>query len=158
SRPDRTFRIAHSATVRTYKGTAVLIRVCDALRAKGLPIELVLIEGMEHGAALRLKATCDATFDSFWLGLQGSGLEAAAMGQPVIAGDANVRALYEQRIGFCPYTFAPDEEALGAAIERLATDPAFYASEARRVAEYTTVYHDYAAVAARYESILSKWL
>ncbi len=48
---------------------------------QGIDIEPVLIENMEHGAALRLKASCDAVFDSFWLGMQGSGLEGAAMGK-----------------------------------------------------------------------------
>jgi hypothetical protein len=80
-------RIAHSPTRREIKGTQTLLDAVDWLRdAEGLRIEVVMIEGLEHGAALRLKASCDVTFDSFWLGMQGSGIEAAAMGQAVIGG------------------------------------------------------------------------
>jgi hypothetical protein len=39
-------------------------------------------------------------------------------------------------------------------IERLATDPAYFAQEADRVAAYALEHHDYAAVAARYLDLL----
>lgn len=153
--PGAPFRIAHSPTRRELKGTRAFLAVCERLRAQGLAVQPVLIEGRSHGEALRVKATCDAVFDSFWLGLQGSGLEGAAMGLPVLAGDPDVRALYARETGACPYTFAPTEAALGEAIERLATDPAYREAEAARVGRYVADVHDYAAVARRYEAILS---
>ena len=152
----RPFRIVHSPTKRSYKGTEVFIDAVQKLRAKGLAIEPLMIENREHGATLRLKATADLCFDSFWLGIQGSGLESGAMQMPVIAGDDSVRELYRQHVGECPYTFANDLESLIGAIERLATDRTFFDAEARRVAGYVEQYHDYAAVARRYEAMLAR--
>ena len=151
-------RVAHSPTRRSYKGTESFLRVVDELRSNGLPIEAVLIEGKSHREALEIKATCDVTFDSFWLGLQGSGLEAGAMGQVVIAGDPSVRALYQLHVGECPYTFAHGEAELAAVLERVVVDRAWAAREAQRTAAYVERYHDYPAVAARYEEILARAL
>lgn len=152
--PHRAFRIAHSPTNRAYKGTDCFLHVVEQLRAKGLDIEPVLIEHVTHGESLRMKAACDACFDSFWLGIQGSGLECGAMGLPVIAGDTTVAALYHEHVGQVPYTFADDEATLTEAIADLATNPAFYARESERVARYVSAFHDYPSVAARYERIL----
>lgn len=151
------FRIAHSPTNRRFKGSDIYDTVVARLRSQGLPIEPVTIMGLKHGDALRLKATCHATFDSFWLGMQGSGLEAAAMGQPVLAGDADAAEAHRAFCGDVPWTFAPDERALGEAIERLVTDPAYYAAESARVGAFVAAHHDYPAVARRYEALLAKW-
>jgi hypothetical protein len=155
------FRITHSPSRRDYKGTADLEAAVSAVRNKGLPVELIMIERQQHGAALAMKADGDMCFDSFWLGIQGSGLEAGAMGQMVVAGDASVRELYEQsEVGYCPYTFADNRAHLTEVIERAIVDPAWYDSEAKRVGKYVMKYHDYAAVARRYEGLIqsvTKW-
>jgi hypothetical protein len=153
-----TFRIAHSPTNRRFKGSDVYDRVVARLRAKGLAIEPVTIMGLSHGDALRRKATCHATFDSFWLGMQGSGLEAGAMGLPVLAGDADAAEAHRAFCGMVPWTFTPDERALGEAIERLVTDVAFYEAEAARVRAFVASHHSYPAVARRYETLLAGWL
>ena len=151
------FRISHSPSRRDYKGTADLVAAVDMLRGKGLKIDLILIERQQHGKALEMKADADLTFDSFWLGIQGSGLEAAAMGQMVVAGDESVRDLYiESEVGSCPYTFAGDRAQLTQVIERAITDEKWRKAESRRVNRYVTAYHDYAAVAERYEQIIAK--
>jgi glycosyltransferase involved in cell wall biosynthesis len=155
-REGRPFRVAHSPTLSRIKGTAEFRKAIARLRKRGIAIEAVMIEGKSHLQALQLKATADACFDSFALGIQGSGLEAAAMGQPVIAGDSRVKELHEAEVGYCPYTFAGDQGALEAALERLALDPAFYAAESTRVSSYCLQYHDYPVVAARYERILKE--
>jgi hypothetical protein len=152
-----TFRLAHSPTKRSYKGTHDWWHVCRDLQARGLPVEPVLIENRSHGEALAMKATCHAVFDSFWLGLQGSGLEGGAMGMPAIAGDASVKALYEEHLGACPYTYAPDATALAETIERLVTDLAFYVAEQERLAAYVLAIHDYQAVAERYDALLRSY-
>jgi len=150
------FRVAHSPTRSDYKGSADLQIAVDALRRMGLKVELVMIEKQPHGVALELKANADLTFDSFWLGIQGSGLEAAAMGQMVVAGDESVRDLYNaSEVGQCPYTFAGDRKQLIEVLERAITDNLWYASETTRVARYVKDYHDYAAVARRYEQIIA---
>lgn len=150
-------RVAHSPTVRAIKGSDVLEQVIRDLQAAGRKIEYVPIENMAHGDALKLKATCHVTFDSFWLGIQGSGLEAASMGQMVIAGDDGARQDYlGYEVGYCPYTFAGDRDELYAVLDRACTDPEYRTAEAARVGAYTREFHDYPAVAARYVRIISR--
>jgi hypothetical protein len=151
----REFRVAHSPTRRQYKGTDAFLAACETLQARGVRVRPVLIEDLKHGDALTLKARCDAVFDSFWLGIQGSGLEGAAMGLPVIAGDPAVADLYREHVGCVPYSYADTEPELVAVLERLALDRDWRAAEAARVNRYTLDYHDYAAVARRYEGILT---
>jgi hypothetical protein len=151
------FRIAHSPTRLDYKGTADLVAAVELVRRKGLKVDLIMIEKQQHGRALAMKAEADLTFDSFWLGIQGSGLEAAAMGQMVVAGDESVRDLYiKSEVGSCPYTFAGDRKELTEVLERAITDNMWYASETTRVARYVKKFHDYAAVTKRYEGIIAK--
>lgn len=156
----RKFRIAHSPTVRALKGTKEFEAAVDYLVVhEGLPIEIVMIEHMDHGEGLARKATCDATFDSFWLGMQGSGLEAACMGQVVLAGDdlaADEAA--ELNHGEVPWTFVNTEGQLRETIRDLVCRPAFYAAEVARVQAYVARWHDYHAVGARYYQFLEEAL
>lgn len=153
---DRPFRIAHSPTYRKIKGTEALLDVVADLQKKGRKVEVVLIEKLPHGKALELKATCDLCFDSFWLGLQGSGLEAGAMGIPVIAGDPETRQFHVEHLGGCPYVFANDRHALTEVIERLMGSPAQRAEAGNAIGWYVWTYHSYEAVAARYLDMLMR--
>lgn len=153
----RPFRIAHSPSKPHRKGSEDLQLAVGRLNARSrgrFHVELVLTTGVGHGEALRSKASCDACFDSFWLGLQCSGLEAAAMGLPVIAGDATVARRYVEHFGAVPYTFAESAEELEAVLERLISDAEYRRAEAARVAAYTLAHHDDAAVALRYLDLL----
>ena len=147
--------VAHSPTKHGLKGTEMFLRVCESLNKI---VEPVLIENKPLWKSLDIKATCGACFDSFWLGMQCSGLEAAAMGMPVIAGDADCQREYIARYGFVPYTFANDEAALKAALERLAVDVQFYGEETAHVSAFVAEYHDYASVVEQYLDILDKRL
>jgi hypothetical protein len=148
-------RVAHSPTNWRIKGSLALQHAVLDLQAKGVPIELVEITNVPHATALAMKATCDITFDSFWLGIQGSGLEGAAMGQAVVAGDPEVKAEYESsEVGYCPYTYAKDFEEVKPVLERLVLDPAYRAAEAERVNRYVREWHDYPVVGQRYWAIV----
>lgn len=152
----RPFRIAHSPTHRVVKGSDTLVTVVDALRAKGVRVECVMIEKHKHPHALAWKATCDACFDSFWLGLQGSGLEAGAMGMPVIAGDDRTRRLHEAAIGYCPYLFADTARQLEQAIMVLIEHPSLYDAAAAKIHRYVMHWHSYECVAAMYLNVLAE--
>lgn len=152
------FRIAHSPTKRHYKGTPAFLAAVASLQQKGLEIEPVLIEQMSHAQALALKATCHATFDSFWLGLQVSGLEGAAMGHPVVAGDARVREGYQEHFGEVPYTFADTQEELENVLGQLVMDFEFFTQERDRVGRYVRAVHDYGAVSKFYLDLLDEKL
>lgn len=151
-------RIAHSPSKRHFKGTEDFLEVISILHGKGVPVKGVLIEKTSHQESLSLRATCDISFDSFFLGMQCSGLEGAAMGQPVIAGDAHVKAEYEKRYGHCPYTFAADKKELEEQIVLLVTNPGYFETEALRVYNHVKKYHDYSAVAISYLDILDSAL
>jgi len=151
------FRVAHSPTMRRIKGTQEFLRACDYLQMHmDIKVEPVLIENMEHGQALRVKASCDAVFDSFWLGMQGSGLEGAAMGKAVIAGDPEAQNDLRKLGIDVPWTVANDEYQLRDALAKLATDRRFYAAEVERVHQYVRTYHDYPVVGRKYADILTQ--
>lgn len=148
--------VAHMPSKPEIKGTDVLRTVVESLQSDGIPIRMLMLTDTAHGEALRLKASADVCFDSFDLGMQCSGLEAAAMGLPVIAGDETVKAAYERWIGYCPYTFAGDAEELSTVLRRMWEDPEWRHAEAIRVTGYVLAYHDYAAVAERYLDLLEE--
>lgn len=152
----RPFRVAHSPSKRHRKGTEYFLDAVNNLRARGVPIEADIIEASSHAETVRRKARAHATFDSFWLGMQCSGLEAAAMGQAVIAGDPDVAGYLATGWGECPYTFANTQTELELALERLAMDPEFYLEEAARVSNFVERVHDTAAVALEYEDLLDE--
>lgn len=154
----RPLRIAHSPTNERIKGSAILRDVVRALQSKGVHVEVDWIRNVPLAESLRRKALCDVAFDSFWLGIQGSGLEAGAMELPVIAGDSDVRDLYHDHVGFCPYMFASNAAMLSDTIERLAMEQDERTVWAGVTAKYVAEYHDYDSVAARYEMTLAKVL
>lgn len=150
----RRFRIGHSPSKPEIKGTASFLAAVEQLRRKGCPIEPVVIHDRPVRECLEIKATCDLFFDSFWLGIQCSGLEAACMGMPVIAGDPDCKREYEKWLGATPYTYANSQEELISAIERLVTDRVYRRAEAARVGAYVREHHDGAAVVQRYLELL----
>ncbi len=151
------FRVAHSPTMRRIKGTQEFLRACDYLKMhENIDIEPVLIENMEHGAALRLKASCHAVFDSFWLGMQGSGLEGGAMKRAVIAGDPEAQNDLVKLGIPVPWSVANDEYQLREVLAKLARDRTFYAAEVARIHQYVRTYHDYPVVGKKYADILTE--
>lgn len=150
------FRICHSPTHAERKGTKQFLQACHTLMERGLPIEPVLIENRTHADSLFIKSTCHAAFDSFWLGMQCSGLECAAMGMPVIAGDPIVRDRYVAQFGQCPYTFANDQESLEAEITALVESEDYRLHEADRVSEYVMANHDESSVGLTYLDYLDQ--
>lgn len=154
--PDGYVRVGHSPSKRENKGTEDFLAAVDRLRARGVRIRPVLIEHATHAESVRRKAAeCDLFFDSFWLGLQCSGIEAAAMGIPVIAGDADVAAWHGGE-NQTPYLFADTGDELADTLAYLAEDPEAATAAGDRVASYVTRHHDYAAVVARYLDLLDE--
>ena len=156
--PERPLVVAHTPTNSKIKGTDAYRSAIQKLQKQGIPVVAEHIHGVKLEEALARQAMSDVMFDSFWLGIQGSGLQAGAMQLPVIAGDNDNRIIYERRIGSCPYTFADNEKQLMEVIELLAMDPNYRASQASRTAAYVQSYHDYVVVGAMYERSLSQVL
>jgi len=149
-------RIAHSPSKPELKGTDVLIRAVDRLKTKGIRVDLRMVHKDTHENSLIEKARADVCFDSFWLGVQCAGLEAGAMGKPVLAGDDEVRSVYVERFGQAPYLYVDDEDAVVEELARLATDHTYFTECSSRISTYVLDHHDYGAVAQRYLDLLDE--
>lgn len=150
--------VFHSPSKPEIKGTAVLEAACESLRRRGLTVDLVLVHGQPLRDVLRTKLThpgpTPVCFDSFSLGIQSSGLEAAVR-MPVIAGDRQVWETYQARDIDHPYTFA-DDRTVEAVLERFALDRAFYRRERSAVRTYVETWHDTPNVVDRYLHLLDE--
>jgi len=149
--------VGHSPSKPEIKGTADFLAVCERLRARGVPVEPLVTVKMPHAQALQAKARCDLFFDSFDLGIQCSGLEAAAMGIPVLAGDEYVYDRFRRWLGpeaDAPYRLVRTPADLEEALAHYAQDDTARAEAGARALRYVTAYHDEAAVALRYLDLL----
>ena len=147
--------VGHSPSKQSLKGTLQLRQAVQRLKRKGLKIRMELISGASHQESLLRKAACDVCFDSFWLGMQCSGLEQGAMGQPVLAGtEDGIHDRYIDWVGAVPYTEVNSTSELEAALERLYLEPQHRAAEGARVQAFIERYHDYPAVALQYLELL----
>lgn len=77
-------RIVHAPTAPIAKGTSIVLRAIEQLKAK-YHFEFILIQDMARSEALELLRTADIFLDQFVLGEHGmSALEAMAFGKPVL--------------------------------------------------------------------------
>ncbi len=86
-RPDASpvLRIAHTPNHGFFKGTQRLLDAVDRLKAKGAPVELVMLSGVPNEQVLELIASCDVLADQFISGSFGYiTLESMALGVPVM--------------------------------------------------------------------------
>ena len=99
-------RLAHSPTYRPLKHTDPFI----ALTAD-LPVIVDIIEWTDWESCLRRKAAADLFFDQLHIGYALSGIEAMAMGIPVIGGAYDRRIIDEllRRFDYLPFLMATPE-------------------------------------------------
>lgn len=95
--PDTTIKgeiqIVHAPTRRHYKGTQIVIDTVEMLRSKNYPINLQIIENMNHQKAIQEYSKADIVID--WVnsdfGIYGMfGIEAMSLGKPVLASTNNL--------------------------------------------------------------------
>lgn len=78
--------VVHAPTDRAVKGTEHIVRAVEQLRADGLEIELVLVEGVTHAEARRALERADVVVDQLLTGWYGGiAVEAMALAKPVLA-------------------------------------------------------------------------
>lgn len=145
--PRGPLRVAHSPTSRPGKGTGAFLGACVGLDG----VDPVIIEGVSNAECLRIKATCHAAFDSLAIGMQVSGLEAAAMGLPVLAGgddyvERETRARFGGRL---PYLRTNTVGQIRDALVRLRDDAAFWRRRSRRALRYARDVHGFGPCAER---------
>jgi len=148
-------RVAHAPNHRHFKGTDHLIAAVESVRARGVDLELDLIEGLTNDEALARYRAADVVFDQCLIGFHGFfALEAMALGKPVLCflrdPQADLLAPLEcPIINITPDTIAQTLEALAADRPRLAT-------LGRRGRDYIERYYSVAAFADRYRHALER--
>lgn len=83
---ERPLRIGHAPSHRGVKGTDLIIKQIDRLRAEGYVLDFVLIEGLSNAAAKAIYQDLDVIVDQLFAGWYGGlAVEAMALGKPVIS-------------------------------------------------------------------------
>ena len=78
-------RVVHAPNHRHYKGTRHLVDAVERLRREGIPLELVLVEGMPTDEARSYYARADIVADQFLIGAYALlAIEGMALGKPVV--------------------------------------------------------------------------
>jgi glycosyltransferase involved in cell wall biosynthesis len=79
-------RIGHAPSHRGVKGTEIILDTLKVLLSEGYEFELVLIEGLSNNIAKNIYQSVDVLVDQLFAGWYGGlGLEAMALGKPVVA-------------------------------------------------------------------------
>ena len=83
---DGVVTVVHAPNHPHYKGTRYLQRAVEELQAEGLPVELVLVQGMPNDEAREVFRRADVIADQFLIGAYALfAIEGMALGKPVSA-------------------------------------------------------------------------
>ena len=148
----RPLRIVHAPTNRQAKGTQTVIDVVAALAAEGMPIELKLVEGLPWKVALSWKGQADIVIDQLTIGYGNNGVEAMAMGVPLISGWAedDDRERFRIETGWeIPFAEANSAETLERCIRELAASPELREEVGARGRAFVEEFHDDVKIAGR---------
>jgi len=98
----RRFRIVHAPSVRSMKGTSLILSAVEKLKAR-YDFELVLVENMSHQDAMKMYQSADLAIDQVLLGWYGGfAVEIMAMGKAVAC------YIQEEDLRFLPPAMARD--------------------------------------------------
>ena len=149
--PGAVLRVAHAPSNRAVKGTPAVVDAVEALRARGAPIELDLIEGVPHREARRRYAEADAIVDQLRIGWYGMfAIESMALGKPVIVHlDEQAAVETEEAFGLGLPLIRADEQSLADVLEGLLESRESLPERGRRSREYVGRVHSHTEVARR---------
>lgn len=152
-------RIVHAPNHRAMKGTAALIRACDALRDEGLQIDLRLLERLPNATVRGEIAGADILAEQFLLGYGLTAIEGMSLSKPVLS-NIGVEGYYEvfrRETGFadCPIVSATPE-SLTDELRRLVTDPQLRHAIGAAGRRYVLREHSYTAMAALWAAIYAR--
>jgi hypothetical protein len=144
-------RIGHAPTNRGVKGTAHVIEAVGLLQAEGLPVELLLVEGVPNDEARRVYERAHVLVDQVLVGWYGGlAVELMALGKPVVCclREDDVRLLPAEMQAQIPIVRA-DPKSLADVLRRLVTAPRGELEElGRRGRAYVERWHDPLRIAA----------
>lgn len=158
---DGMVRVVSAPTNRAYKATEALIAAAARLKAEGVPIELVLVEGVTWAECLEAKATADVLFDQVAFGYGCNAVEAWGMGIPVIAGaDPWTLERMRHEWGSLPFYEASEAtiaDALRAMVESADLRAEWAAKGAAHAAKYHAEKPALARLAELYALTIKDW-
>jgi len=123
--PEEPLRVAHSPTRKDLKNTDEFLAVVQALRDRGLPLDVDLIDDVPNAECLERKNRCHVLFDHMQGYYGVSSLEGLSQGLAVIAGldDWNRKHIMEfTGAEELPWLAAHDEESLTRVLQELIRD------------------------------------
>jgi glycosyltransferase involved in cell wall biosynthesis len=145
-------QVSHSPNHRGVKGTEVLIKAVTSLQSQGVPIDLVLLEGLKNEEIQeQLRNHSDIHFDQLYFdGYAMSAIEAMACGVPVLGGFNGPARRFFDEFSFteeCPImsvTSATLEEQLRVLVE----DAELRSKIGKLSKQYVQKYHSLEAIGA----------
>jgi len=145
--PGETLRIAHAPSKRAVKGTDAV----ESLEARGVPVELDLIEGVPNRAARLRYATADVVIDQLRIGWYGMlAIESMALGKPVVVHlDEEAAAETEEAFGLELPLIRATERSLADVLAGLFEVRESLPELGRRSREYVEHVHAHTEVARR---------
>lgn len=145
----KNFVVAHLATDRKAANTEVIITAIDNLKARGVRVELKIIENVSHHDAIDQLSTCDLLVDHMSeISYRIASVEAMALGIPVIKRASN-EEVAQQLFGEVPYLSVDNSDELQAKIEMMINDDKLYRKYSKRGYSFAHKYHDAAALKGR---------
>ena len=153
---DRPVSVLHAPNHRRIKGTALLERAVEALRAEGLAIEFQLLERVPNEQLREAMAAADIVADQFLLpGYAMAAVEAMALGRPVMVNMSSLPAEVQATEAFreCP-AVDTNPETLEDQLRRLVEDPALRSELGPAGREFAERFHGYDAVARVWMQII----
>ncbi|HEV2776082.1 MAG TPA: glycosyltransferase [Solirubrobacteraceae bacterium] len=151
-------RVAHAPNHRGFKGTEFIISAAKQLRAEGLDVELVLIEGVQNREVRRILTTeVDVLADQIIAtGYALNAIEGMAAGLPVVANleDDRLTAVLRRYsyLDECPILSA-SPETIADRLRALVVDPDLRERLGRAAAAYAAKYHSDETAAYLYGAI-----
>ena len=141
-------RVLHTPNHRGFKGTEFLLRSVEQLRAEGLQIELILLEGAPNEVVRQTMQDVDILAEQFIASIYAlSGIEGMATGLPVLVNlesDPHTRPFRRYSyLDECP-AISTTPETITDNLRRLVTDPALRETLGRAGRLYVEKYHSFA--------------
>lgn len=153
---DGIIRFGQAPTNQAIKNTKEYVHAVRSLKDE-YPVDYLVIEKQTWDTTLREKARCDIWFDQLTFGYGNNGIEAGAMGMPVVGGfcePAHEEALVAA-VGEVPFVRARSDN-LAARLRELAHDSAYRAREGARAFAYMQRVHGERSVVAALEKIYDR--
>jgi glycosyltransferase involved in cell wall biosynthesis len=147
--PGEKLRVAHAPSKRAVKGTDAVLAAVESLQARGVPIELDLIEGVPNREARIRYGAADVVVDQLRIGWYGMlAIESMALAKPVVVHlDAEAAAETEEAFGLELPIVRADEAGLEDVLAGLVDVRESLPELGRRSREYVEQVHAHTKVA-----------